>query len=507
MRKLGIFVTSLFGVVLPLLFLSAFLAPSAFAACHAVAPSKSGTGDGSSWSNAVAYSSLADSRFVRGEVYYFADGDYGTSFSLTTGLSGTKTITIKKAQSYDYGRTADGCSNDISAGWNASTMGSGQALWHNTTSASGPFIYFGTAGGYYIINGNGRTADPAVGCGNVQSNPPASMTAAPNSPSDCGFKWDDSTCTSTATNGCDGGNGFIYGAGPGIQLLSIEIKGQGLNSKGNNSSETYGWFASGGNLTGVIIEHAYFHNMSTTDFTVVGGGWNGGKFDHNYSWGLFDGSINHGEAIQLQGSNGTTAVNNIDHNIFRDQQTNGDVVAVIEGTQTYNFYDNVDFCSSGGNSDSCRHNNGIIGCYNSQTCANVKVYNNTFSFPGNCGWNVTGGPSTMTVENNLWYNCASVGMAGGTNTVDYNSYLNSSQSAVGTHDVSISSGAANPFVNLAIGNVNLVSDGSNYNNRLSLASPYSVDLYGNSFTTNRGAAQSVSSIKPAAPTNLSGSVQ
>lgn len=505
MRKKSIRVASFFGVVLPLLFVSAFQASSAFGACHAVAPASSGSGDGSSWSNAEAYSSLAGSGFVRGDVYYLADGDYGTSFSLTTAASGTTTITLKKAQSYDYGRSSDGCSNDISAGWNAGTMGSAQARWENKAAGGGPFVRLGS-GGYYIINGNGQTASPAVGCGGVQSTPPASMTAAPNSPSDCGIKWDDSSCTSTATDGCDGGSGMINGGGPGIRLLSMEIKGQGLNSNGNNNSETYGWFASGGNLNGVIISHVYFHNLSTTDFTVTAGGWNGGSFDHNYSWGIFDGSTNHGEAIQLQGSNGTASVNNIDYNIFRDQQTNGDVVAVISGTQTYNFFDNVDFCSPGGTSTSCRHNDGVIGCFNSQTCSNVSIYDNTFSFPSNCGWNVTGGPSTMTVEDNLWYNCAAVGMSGGTNTVDYNSYLNSNQSAVGSHDVS-SSGVANPFVNLAIGDVRLVSDGSSYNNRLSIASPYAVDLYAEQFTTDRGAAQYVSSsTKPAAPVNLVGSV-
>jgi len=283
---------------------------------------------------------------------------------------------------------------------------------------------------------------------------------------------------------------------------SVEWFGQGLNSSGNNNSETYFWFASGGNLSGVKISHSYLHNASTTYYTVVSGGWNGGSFDYNYGWGLFDGSVNHGEAIQLQGSNGTTTRNAIHHNIFRDQQTNGDVVAVITGTQTYDFYDNLDFCSTGGTSTTCRHNNGVIGCYNSQTCSGVNIYNNTISFPGNCGWNVTGGPSTMTVKNNLWYNCGSVGMSGGSNVLDYNSYLNSGQSAVGSHDVSNNS-ASNPFVNLGAGNASLALDGANYNNRASLGSPYdTTDLYGNAFTTDRGAAQFGSSVTPAPPSNL-----
>jgi hypothetical protein len=473
-----------------------------FGACHAVSPSGSGTMSGADWND--AYANLP-SNLVRGDVYYLADGNYGTSLNVTTAASGTTTITIKKAQAYDYGRASDGCPNDISAGWSASTMGAAQAVWQNTASGGSAFIHFGS-GGYYIINGNGQSAPPTIGCGGVQANSPSAMTSAPPTPTDCGIKWDDSTCTSTATNGCDGGTGMINGGGPGIQLSYTEVKGQGLNSNGNNNSETYGWFASGGNLSGVTLTRMYFHNMSTTDFTSVSGGWdNGCSFSYNYSWGVFDGSANHGEAIQLQGSNGQTTACGIHHNIFRDQQTNGDVVAVITGTETFNFYDNLDFCSSGGTSTSCRHNDGIIGCFNSQTCASVKVYNNTFAEPSDCGFNVTGGASTISWENNLLYSCGSMTTnngSGGTNTIDYNSYLNSYLTAIGSHDV-VNNNATNPFVGPTTGNYQLLSDGSNYNNRVTLGSPFdTLDLYGGPFTTDRGAAQ----FAPSSPINLSGSV-
>ena len=472
-----------------------------FAACHAVSPTGSGAMTGANWSN--AYANLP-STLVRGDVYYLADGNYGTSLNISTAASGTTTITIKKAQAYDYGRATDGCPNDISSGWNAATMGSAQAVWQNTSSGGGPFIHLGT-GGYYIIDGNGQSTPPTVGCGGVQANSPASMTAAPSSPADCGIKWDDSTCTATADNGCDGGAGMIRGGGPGIQLKSMEIKGQGLNPAGNNDSETYGWFATG-NLSGVVLTQDYFHNMGTTDFTVTNGGWdNGCSFSYVYSWGEFDGSVNHGEAIQLQGSNGQTTPCNIHHNIFRDQQTNGDVVAVIGGTQTYNFYDNLDFCSAGGTSTTCRHNDGVIGCFNSQVCSNVKVFNNTFAEPSNCGFNVSGGASTITWENNLFYGCGSMTTnngSGGTNTIDYNSYLNSNISAFGSHDV-VDKSATNPFVSSTSGNFQLTSDGSSYNNRLTLGSPFdTTTLYGTPFTTDRGAAQ----FSPGSPVTLSGSV-
>lgn len=463
----------------PFLFiLFALSISSAFAACHTVTPSGSGSKTGADWSNAFAG---LPGTLVRGDIYYLADGNYGHSLTLSQPDSGSLTIEIRKAQSYD---------NCTSTGWNTTSMGSSQAVINS--GGSGQLVHISSD--YWIINGNGNNAGTnEVGCGGVQANPPSSMTGSAPTPAACGIKIDDSTCTSTADNGCDGGSGVMNGGGHDITWESVEWFGQGLNSAGNNNSETYFWFASGGNLTNVKMSHNYMHNASTTFFTDVSGGWNNGSFDHNYVWGVHDGSYNHGEAVQLQGSNGQTTTNLIHHNIFRDQQTNGDVVAVIGGTQTFAFYDNADFCSSGGTSTTCRHNDGVIGCFNSQVCSNVLVYNNTFSFPSDCGFNVTGGASTITYKNNVFYNCASVGMnngSGGTNTIDYNSYLNSNQSTVGSHDVSVSSGAPNPFSNLVGGSVALASDNADWNNRVSLGSPYdTLDLYGNALTTDRGAAQ------------------
>jgi hypothetical protein len=459
-----------------------FRATTAAAAvpCYAVTPTGAGAQNGSSWSD--AYAGLP-STMARGAIYYLADGNYGNHLNLSTGASGTLTIELRKAQSYDHG-TNGNCMSSIGAGWSKATMGSAQASWAST--GSGQLVDIGS-GGYWIINGNGQNAGSTeIGCGGVAAAPPSTMRGPAANPAACGIRIDDSTCTSTATNGCDGGDGVMHGGGPNILWESVEWFGQGLNSNGNNDSETYFWFATGA-LTNATITHSYLHNASTTFYTVVSGNWIGGSFDHNYVWGVFDGSVNHGEAIQLQGSNSEDVVH---HNIFRDQQTNGDMVAVISGTQSdMAFYDNVDFCSAGGTSTSCRHNDGVIGCFNSQTCSNYLIYNNTFSFPSNCGWNVTGGPSTMVVENNIWYDCDSVGMAGGTKvTVDYNSYLNSAQSAVGSHDVS-SSAAPDPFVSLPTGDVHLAADGADWDNRLALSAPYDVDIYGRAYTTDRGAAQ------------------
>jgi hypothetical protein len=484
-------IQSQFGKSLLLLIFACLAIPQAFAACHTVTPSGSGSKTGADWNN--AYAGLP-STLVRGDIYYLADGNYGHVLNLSTPASGTSTIELRKAQSYD---------NCTSAGWNTATMGSSQAVWNWSTASA--IVNFSS--GYWIINGNGQNAGTTeVGCGGVNANPPATyLGAAPNAKA-CGIKIDDSTCNLTTTNGCNPAGGVIRGGGPNITWESVEWFGQGLNSNGNNNSEPYFWFASGGSFANTIITHSYIHNMGTTAFTVVSGGWQGGSFDHNYAWGEFDGSVNHGESVQLQGNNGTTSPDAIHHNIWRDQQTNGDIVAtdISGGTQTMIIYDNADFCSQGGTSTTCRHNDGVIGCFGNSVCKNYLVYNNTWSFPGNCGWNISSSSSSsMTVKNNLWFNCSDIGMIGGATTVDYNSYLNSNQSAVGSHDLSTGSVTA-PFV--VSTNVRLTSENAAWENRTSLGAPYdTLDLYGNPFSNDRGASE-VGGAIPSPPTNLSSTI-
>src|SRR5580704_8559487 len=144
-------------------------AVKSFAVCHAVGPAASGNGSGSDWSDVMKLPTAP----VRGDTYYLMDGSYA-SHSPTTATSGTTRITIKKAQSYDYGRISDGCPNDISAGWNAATMGNSQAIFSGVGQA------FSTSGGqgYYTLDGNGKTT--TAGCGLS----PAVNAAA----SDCGIK-------------------------------------------------------------------------------------------------------------------------------------------------------------------------------------------------------------------------------------------------------------------------------------------------------------------------------
>lgn len=458
--------------------ITASLAHGATPTCYVVNPANANNGDGSSW-NAAASSGGAGafnaipSTLVRGDVYYLADGTY-PKYRFSTPASGTTPSELRKAQSYD---------NCTSVGWSTATMGSAQAVFPWTSVGS----IFTVSSSYLIVNGNGNAPAGTIGCGGVYANPPASMADGPPNPSACGIKIDNSTCTSTATNYCAGGNGVISGGGTSIVWESVEWKGSGINA-----NEPYFWLSGEGDDLQTVTG-SYLHDMGTTDWTY---GFNNATFSYNYSWGGKDSSVNHGEALQDSGNDANMVIH---HNVFRDWITNGILVFVDPSTGTHDnfkFYDNVDVCSTTG---ACRHNDGEIGCFNaSQTCTNMSIVNNLFiGNSTNCGITVTN-KGSYTVENNVWYNCPNVAwsFAGSAVTENYNSFLNSGspgscQGATPCSDITNTS-ALDPFASLPT-NLNLASDNSEWNNRLSLGAPFDKDMNGESFTTDRGPFQYMAS--------------
>jgi hypothetical protein len=450
------------------------VAHAATAPCFVVNPANTYNGNGSNWDQAASSGAAGafnaiPSTLVRGAVYYLGDGTY-PNYRFNTAASGTTTIEIRKAQSYD---------NCIATGWNTATMGSAQAVFPWTKVGSIITI----SGSYLIINGNGNAPVGTIGCGDVYASPPESMASDPPNPSACGIKIDNSTCTSTSTDYCASGNGVISGGGTGITWESVEWRGSGINA-----NEPYFWLSGeGDNLQ--TVTGSYLHDMGTTDWTY---GFNNATFSYNYSWGGNDSSVNHGEALQDSGNDANMVIH---HNVFRDWITNGILVFVDPSTGTHDnfkFYDNVDVCSTTG---ACRHNDGEIGCFNStQTCTNMSIVNNLFiGNSTNCGITVTN-PGSYTVENNIWYNCPNIGwsFAGSTVVENYNAFLNSGspgacQGATPCEDFTNTS-ATNPFISLPT-NLNLMADGPDWNNRLAMSAPFNMDMNGMPFETDRGAYQ------------------
>src|SRR5687767_8007467 len=80
------------------------LSVAAEAASHHVRQGATGNGTGSDWANACPgfTGACAVSNMVRGDVYYVADGSYG-SLTLNEPAAGAVVISIKKATSADHG--------------------------------------------------------------------------------------------------------------------------------------------------------------------------------------------------------------------------------------------------------------------------------------------------------------------------------------------------------------------------------------------------------------------
>src|SRR3954451_3050730 len=218
----------------------------ALGACHAVGPSAAGNGSGSDWNSRM---NKLPAALVRGDTYYLMDGNYG-SYSPTTGNTGNVVITIKKAQRYDFGRASNGCSNDISAGWNSGTMGSSQAVF------SGVGASFSTSGGqgYYTLDGNGRT--PTAGCGASPAvNGPASdcgikLAAAGTSPTTYGVLWINGSFDTGATRA----TGWI--------VRYVEVVGAGdaeINVTNGNEHTLY----CRNGCNNFLFEHNYLHDCGT----------------------------------------------------------------------------------------------------------------------------------------------------------------------------------------------------------------------------------------------------
>lgn len=484
------FVTRLF------LFFWVLTVTHGFAACHAVGPAATGDGSGSSWTNRMKN---LPATLVRGDVYYLADGNYGT-YTFSTPNSGTTTITIKKAQAYDYGRTSDGCTNDISAGWNQSTMGAGQANWNE--------FYGGTKTpqpGYLILDGNGKSA---TSCGIA----PSAVTSA----SDCGLKI-------TASQGQD--SDFDIGANnndgnhrtPSWTIRYFEIMGGGDANNGAQSEEE---IRCRGACDNFLVDHVYFHETGcdffkvpwTTSFTV----------QNSYIRQNMSSATCHGQLWYSE-----VNISNVDFhsNIIQDIQGTG-IWVCLTGCQAsnVNIYNNVLWRAAGSTRPGT--SNGIFSCINSgNKCTNWSfignsVINYTADYAGALGTHCDGNPDTFIWKNNLFYGISpsdriDFQTCGGSLTESNNTYLNSGtpKSGIGSTDIVISTGAPNPFTNWQNGVFTLASQNANWSGGTVLSAPYNVDFVGSSRPDssgvwNRGAYQyQTNTAVPAPPTNLKGVVQ
>jgi len=441
---------------------------SAFAACHTVSPTGSGAKTGADWNN--AYAGLP-STLVRGDIYYLADGSYG-SYTFNTATSGTTTVEVRKAQSYD---------NCTSTGWNTATMGSSQAVFATAPEA------FKISDSYFILNGNGQ--QKGAGCGGTPTTP----SSEPSTPSDCGIRVDNSSCSSSGTGAC---NYAIHAGGASnITLEYVEVAGNG-----NNISENA---LIGDTITNLTANHVFGRNAGCDFIQWVGANQ---VIEHSYWW-MTNTSSSDTCHPQYESFDSTTGNDTEFANVYRDINGSAVISFTNPGSGVHNglyLYDNVFWQTSGGAYTTTGLDDGIIGVLQGSLTNMMFVQNTLINLAGNAtGWYGASSGQSGTIQNNIIYNSGKFSLGNGTWTEGYNSYLGTTPCAgSGTSDV-CSSSASNPFTGWTTGIFTLASDNADWNNRVSLAAPYTTDAAGNAFTTDRGAYQFVNAAL-GSPTNVSG---
>lgn len=472
--------------------------------CRVVTPSGSGNKSGSDWNNAMAG---LPNPMVRGLTYYLADGTYPPYSSFSVPVSGASMVTIKKAIPTDH------CTN---TGWNASAMGSAQAIFQNgsgTTCAN--FSIANTANtGYLTIDG---------------------QTGSGNKGSSYGIKF----LGNYVNTQCGSGSANVYidygysgRTATNIIIEYVEMVGScgGLTMDSSyepNCHRIADSTANGGyqkhdtniyinDCTNCTFNHIYLHQSSGVPFFLVNGSSNI-TTEHNYIWLNQATSAEHAESWSSHGGNSNIT---IAYSIYRDQMGNGVFVSLNSGTaetdSNVQVYSNVIWATPGNPyGNAYGYGDGILSCINGNNCPGWLLYQNTIAnltsvYDGVSYLN--GATGDVTVENNLWYNSqASSGtqffMPGGS-TENYNSFLNyiRAPDGNGAHDVMVVSGSPDPFTNWTAGDFTLASDNAKWNSRASLPTgKWNTDAAGNAFTTDRGAYQygSGTASTPGPPSNLS----
>lgn len=402
------------------------------------------SGGSGSWNTANACDQLP-ATLVRGDTYYIADGSYsGKTFS--TANSSTTLITIKKATVADHG---------TATGW-LDTYGDGSATWTSQLAFTSSYWLF----------------DGQTGGG------PASWT---------------------------GPFGFVA-SGETTEMLFFEngtgnITVQHLEFSGTGSYNGTQAGLRANSCTDCTLSYWYMHDIGFIPF--FSGAINL-IIEYGYLKNWHDGA-NHSELCSCWDI-GSSAIgtHTFRWNLFTDARSTGGIMwdNKTNHAAELRVYGNVFYKDPAVAMDNCC--NGIIGGWtgaNSEDFFTAKVYNNTFiNIPGTEVLGVLPVRSgSNEARNNLFYTVVTPGGSSGVwQTVTHNHFV--STSTVGT---STTTSSGNPFTNLTTFDFRLTG---NTPSGTALASPYNVDMLGNTRTTwTRGAiefAASGDTTPPQTPTGV-----
>jgi hypothetical protein len=396
------------------LMLTLFIPGLSFAATnHYVRAGATGNGSGSDWTN--AFNTLPEI-LVRGDTYYIATGNYLTQpyVQISTAVSGTSIITIKKATVDDHG-------TDI--GWNVS-YGSGQALWPVTNIITS----------YIVLDG-------VIGSG--------------SNPNSYGFSIIPSVCNTASVALGVPGVGYSSLVISNVTISHISIINCGA-SYDHSQQGIYSLPASASNIT---VSNNYLSNSSTNMLIAF---WSNSTISHNYFKSNWSSASFHGEQLSPRGTSNIS----LNDNVFEDS-----LVFVVgfhdapgapePGNAGWKIFNNL-IIGGSPNSGAFASLTSPYNCFRSS-----EVHHNTFANVGSMGshgavWagNVTNAANKIYVYNNVFYNSANPRLdnAGGTPGMVVhtdNSYFNCSGSYDKTEDGTAEIGTGDPFVDSANNNFDL----------------------------------------------------
>lgn len=421
---------------------------------HYIRAGATGTESGNDWTNACT-SFSGSCTFVRGDIYYVADGSYGSQ-TFSTEKAGTTLITVKKATVADHG---------TSTGW-LDTFGDGVADWANG------WIFTNNTG-YYLLTGVSRTSATS-GHGFLVGSA--------------------SVCNEQIINI------GVSGADPSDHLTFeyIELRGPGYGA--NDSCNSCGLYnnATNGTTNNITVRYSYSTGMfvplltnRASDFLV----------EYNYFDGSQSSPSTHGEVWSLDSTDNVIFRWNFVHN-----PEGTAAIAVINGgtgpfvaptnantASNWEIYGNV--FEQRNYSVAPGHNpgvGGIIWCINDTRnrnfCDKWKFFNNTISgfsmgtTAARLQFDSVSGVTQTIARNNIW-DSNSNGAPHTNVTLSHNWYRNTSHTAESNEQA----GSSNPFVSSSTGDYHL-SGATNAASLTSDPSGNTVDMDGVARSTpDRGA--------------------
>lgn len=432
-----------------------------------VKPTGTGSGNGSDWTNAMDYGALTPARGT-GNTYYLAGGlgTYGSK-TLSTAVSGSTVITIKKATVADH---------ITDTGWSAS-MGTSQAVFSDGWDISSSFWTIdGVTGG---------------GPGQWETNLGFSIIPA-----------------------VSGGQNFGYirlpsGNPTDVTVQHVDIKGRGILYAGGQTDLIY---VDTGSTQRLTLRYLFMHDSDTT-----------GMLSHPCTittllmeyckWARCGGPTQHREIWSLSLCHNVT----MRYNLFEDFFGTGAICAVNGAgiSNSWDVYRNLFYgtgtVSGGGIVNTGVFSTGPLGTW--PTVNGARFYHNVVAnMPAGsftAAFKMPGSTSVVS-RNNIWRSNHITDNDVGTSTgdIDYE-YFSDNQASGSNIDASNAShahdiaNAANPFISatpwLGVDNWALLVDSLG----VALGAPYNTDMFGN-VGNSRGAIQfsSGDTMPPAAPTGL-----